>query len=102
MQRTRLIWAGIAGLLACAVIFLSLGMWLGGHPGDLPTRLQKIFVDKNERVRAQLIDQIHDGYYRQIPKRKLEQASLDGIVQSLHDRFSHYFTPEDSRLFSRS
>ncbi len=102
MQRTRLIWAGVACLLACAVLFVSLGMYLGGHPGDLPTRLQKLFVDKNERVRAQLIDEVQDSYYRKVPKSKLEQASLDGIVQSLGDRFSHYFTPAENKLFTRS
>jgi carboxyl-terminal processing protease len=102
MQRTRLIWAGVACLLACAVLFLSLGLWLGGHPGDLPTRLQKIFVDKNERVRAQLIDEIHNSYYKKIPKSNLEQASLDGIVRSLNDQFSHYFTPSENRLFTQS
>ena len=102
MQRTRFIWAGVACLVACALLFLSLGMWLGGHPGDLPTRLQKIFVAKDDRVRAQLIDEIHDSYYKDIPKSKLEQASLDGIVQSLHDRFSHYFTPAENKLFNKS
>src|SRR3954470_788760 len=102
MPRTRYVWAGIACLLGCAVVFLSLGMWLGGHPGKLPTGLQKAFVDKNERVRAQLIDEIRDSYYKPISKSKLEQASLDAIVQSLNDRFSHYFTPAESRLFTRS
>src|SRR3954447_23708108 len=102
MQRTRLIWAGVACLLACAVLFLALGLWLGGHPGDLPTGLQKVFVDKNERVRAQLIDDIQDSYFKSVPKSKLEQASLNGIVQSLGDRFSHYFTPAESRLFNKS
>src|SRR5437764_6057942 len=88
MQRTRFIWAGVACLVACAVLFLSLGMYLGGHPSDLPTRLQKIFVAKDDRVRAQLIKQIQESYYKKVPKSQLEQASLNGIVQSLHDRFS--------------
>src|SRR3954451_23646606 len=98
MRRTAL----IAPLVGCAVVFLALGLWLGGHPDKLPTRVQKIFVSKDERVRAQLIDQIEDNYYKKIPRSQLEQASIEGIVSSLHDQFSHYFTPSENKVFTKS
>jgi carboxyl-terminal processing protease len=98
MRRTAL----IAPLVACAVVFLALGLWLGGHPDNLPTRLQKIFVSKDERVRAQVIDQIQDNYYKKVSKSQLEQASIAGIVSSLHDQFSHYFTPSENKIFTKS
>jgi carboxyl-terminal processing protease len=102
MDRRRLALVAIPSFLACALVFLALGMWLGGHPGDLPSRLQKVFVSKDQRVRAQVIDEIQDNYYKKISKSALEQASIDGIVSSLHDRFSHYFTPQESKLFEQS
>jgi carboxyl-terminal processing protease len=102
MQRPRLVPAVVASLLACAVLFLALGLWLGGHPSHLPNGIRKAFVAKDERVRAQLIKEIQDSYYKKIPKSQLEQASLDGIVQSLHDRFSHYFTPGENKIFTKS
>ena len=102
MQRTRFIWAGVACLVACALLFLSLGLWLGGHPEHLPTGVQKVFVSKDERVRAQLIKEIQASYYKKVPKSQLEQASLDGIVSSLKDRFSHYFTPAENKIFNKS
>ena len=102
MQRTRFIWAGVACLVACALLFLSLGLWLGGHPEHLPTGIQKVFVSKDDRVRAQLVKEIQASYYKKVPKGQLEQASLDGIVQSLHDRFSHYFTPAENKIFNKS
>ena len=102
MDPRRLALAAIPCLIGCAVVFLALGMWLGGHPSDLPTGLQKAFVSKDVRVRAQVIDEIQDNYYKKIPRSRLEQASIDGIVNSLHDRFSHYFTPAENNLFNRS
>jgi C-terminal processing protease CtpA/Prc len=101
MERKRLIRVGIACLFACALVFLALGMWIGGHPADLPTAIQKIFVGENQRVRAQVIDDIQDSFYRKVPKGQLEEASIKGIVQSLHDPFSAYFTPKENKLFAQ-
>jgi carboxyl-terminal processing protease len=101
MERTRLIWALTAGLLGSALVFLALGMWLGGHPGDLPVGLQKIFVGEDQRVRSQVIDEIEDNYYKKVPKSQLEQASINGMVQSLRDPFSNYFTPQQNKVFEQ-
>jgi carboxyl-terminal processing protease len=101
MERRRLILAGIASLLGCAIVFLALGMWLGGHSGDLPVGLQKIFVGEDQRVREQVIDEIEDNYYKRVPKKALEQASINGVVESLHDPFSNYFTPQQNKLFEQ-
>src|SRR5437764_13796472 len=100
MQRTRTIWVGAACALVAAVVFLAVGMWIGGHPADLPTGLQKIFVGESQRVRAQVIDDIEDSFYKKVPKSQLEEASIKGIVASLHDPFSAYFTPKENNLFA--
>lgn len=81
---------------------LAAGLWLGGHPTLIPSSLRKPFVDKDTRVLAEAIDQVHDTYYRKIPRSALADASIKGIVASLHDRFSNYFTPKEYRGFKQS
>ena len=55
-----------------------------------------------DRTRAELIESINESFYKKVDRDKLEEASLDGIVRSLDDRFSYYFTPEETREFERA
>jgi carboxyl-terminal processing protease len=87
-------------LLAAAVAFTALGMWLGGHPGNLPGALRDVFVQPDSALRAQVIDTIERNFYRPVSERRLKDASLTGIVQSLHDPYSQYFTPQETKLFN--
>jgi carboxyl-terminal processing protease len=41
-------------------------------------------------------------FYKPVKKSGLEQASLKGIVSSLHDRYSEYFTPAEAKAFTQS
>jgi carboxyl-terminal processing protease len=86
--------------LACALVALAAGLWLGGHPGDLPEPIRDAFVDDDPALRAEVIDTIEDNYYRNVPN--LEERSLKAIVQSLHDPFSHYLTPQEAKAFQAS
>jgi carboxyl-terminal processing protease len=91
-----------AALAAVVVAALALGMWLGGHPEDLPEPLRDVFVDENVSLQAQATELIEDNYYRKVPERRLRDASLRGMVRSLRNRFSLYFTPEENKLFRES
>ena len=88
--------------LACALVALAAGLYLGGHPDTLPDDVRRVFVGDENAVRDQLIDAIEDGYYKKANREKLEQASLKGIVDSLKDPFSHYLTPAEAKLFRQS
>jgi carboxyl-terminal processing protease len=87
--------------LACTLVALTAGLWLGGHPEVLPDPLRDAFVDEDPAVRAELIDTIEDDFYRKVDTDKLEQQSLKGIVRALDDRFSNYLTPEEADQFRR-
>lgn len=87
-------------LLAAGLLALAAGLFLGGHPGLLPGFVRDAFVDEQVALQADVRDTIEDNYYKKVPARKLDDASLGGMVRSLHDRFSHYLTPEDYRVFS--
>ena len=87
--------------LACALLALSAGLWLGGHPESLPEPLRDAFVDEEPAVRAELIDAIEDDFIRKVDGHELEQQSLKGIVRALDDRFSSYLTPEEAAQFAQ-
>jgi carboxyl-terminal processing protease len=88
--------------LACALVALCGGLYLGGHPASLPGDIRKVFVKDENAVRDQLIEAIQDGYYKKSSRKQLEQASLKGIVSSLKDPFSHYLSPAEAKLFHES
>jgi len=90
----------VAIALACALVALAAGLWLGGHPGDLPDPIRNAFVDDDRAVRAEVLDTIEDNYYRKVPD--LEERSLKAIVRSLRDPFSHYLSPKEAKAFRAS
>src|ERR671936_768578 len=69
--------------------------------GALPDRVRDTFVSKDTRVRDELIDTIENNYYKKVPRSSLNTASLKGIVDSLNDRFSNYFTPRETKSFDQ-
>jgi carboxyl-terminal processing protease len=78
------------------------GIWLGGHPESLPGWVRDALVEDDRAVRAEIIEAIQDNYYRRVPERELDAASLKGIVQALEDPFSHYLTPGEAKQFQDS
>ena len=89
-------------LAASPPILLILGVWLGGHPEDLPQFARNAFVaDHETRVVSEAIDRIASDYYRPVAKGRLTDASVSGAVASLGDRFSHYLTPHEYSEFNQ-
>jgi carboxyl-terminal processing protease len=90
------------GVLAalCVLVALAAGLWLGGHPGDLPGPIRDTFVQDDRAVRAEIIDAIESNYYRPVNEKTLDDASLKGIVQALHDPYSTYLTSKEARQFN--
>jgi carboxyl-terminal processing protease len=92
---------GITAVVA-VLASLALGLYLGGHPSDLPEPLRDVFVDENTSVQAEATDYIQDNYYRSVTDLRLRDASLRGMVRSLNSRFSYYFTPRENALFRQA
>ncbi len=92
-------------LLALLLVPLALigGVYLGGHPSRLPGFARDRLVgDEDTRVVGEAIDEVRDSYYRVIPDRALADAAVKGVVKSLDDRFSNYFTPKEYAAFQMS
>jgi carboxyl-terminal processing protease len=94
----------IRTLIAVAVLAAALaaGLYLGGHPGDLPDPLRDAFVEENAALPSDAADLIDDNYAKKVSASQLRDGALRGMVDSLHDRFSHYFSPRENSLFRES
>jgi carboxyl-terminal processing protease len=87
--------------LALCLVLLACGIYLGAHPSGLPGFVRDPLVgDADTRVVGEAIDRVNDTYYREIPKKDLADQSVKGIVASLDDRFSNYFTPKEYKKFN--
>src|ERR1700733_8861389 len=91
----------LAVLAVALPILLVLGVYLGGHPEDLPGFARSAFVGDHEtRVVDEAISRIASDYYRPVTKSGLTNGSIAGAVASLKDRFSHYLSPREYREFN--
>jgi carboxyl-terminal processing protease len=95
--------SGFAAVLAATLLLaVGAGMWLGGHPENLPEPLRDVFVDETASLQAEAGDVIRDNFYRRVPERQLRDAALRGMVRSLRNPFSAYFTPREYDRFKES
>lgn len=90
------------GAIVAALAVLSAGLYLGGHPDRLPNFVRDAFVDENTDVQATAIDLIKDNYARKVSDTSLQNGSVRGMVDELHDRFSRYFTARERKVFEQS
>ncbi|HEX5309925.1 MAG TPA: S41 family peptidase [Solirubrobacteraceae bacterium] len=92
----------IAVLALLLPVLLVLGIWLGGHPGDLPAFARKALVaDNGSQVLGEAIERISHDYYRPVSKASLTSSSLSGLVSSLHDPYSEYLTRSEYKGFDQ-
>jgi len=99
--------AGRAAALAAALVaVLCGGLWLGGHPGELPLPLREAFVDDNAGLTAEASELIEGNYYRRVDAARLGDTALQGIVRGLRrrydDRFSQYLSPAALARFNEA
>jgi carboxyl-terminal processing protease len=95
--RRRLSWL----LLLLVPVALVGGIWLGGHPSELPGGVRDTLVaDSQGRLYDEAVDIIQRDYYRPIDGNSLLNTSLDAAVKGLDDRFSNYFSPKDYADFN--
>lgn len=85
-----------------ALLLLVGGIWLGGHPETLPGFARNALVSNNRALRAELINDIKDNFYKPVSSAKLDEGSLKGIVESLDDQFSNYLTPTETKQLKDS
>jgi carboxyl-terminal processing protease len=86
----------IAGIIAAVLVALVVGTYLGAHATWLPSPLKSSVVgDKQARLLHQVLNDIHSEYYRKVDSGQLTNSGLAAMIASLHDPFSHYFSPAE-------
>jgi carboxyl-terminal processing protease len=87
-------------LIVLLPVLLVAGIWLGGHPSNLPGFARDTLVaDEDAQVYEEAIDLIKRDYYRGVDRDELLDKSLGAAVKSLDDQFSNYFSPKDYSSF---
>jgi carboxyl-terminal processing protease len=96
------------GAVAFAVALIAFalgGIWLGGHPTELPGFLRDRLVGEPAGLTAEASELIEDNYFRQVDGAELSNSSLQGMVRELRqrhrDRFSEYFSPQNLESFTQ-
>jgi carboxyl-terminal processing protease len=97
---------GAVAFAVALVAFLAAGLYLGGHPRDLPEPLREIFVDEPSGLVAEAAEAIEGNYYRSVGPQELGNSSLQGMVRELRkrnkeDRYSEYFSEEKLESFNQ-
>jgi carboxyl-terminal processing protease len=95
----------VAFAAALAALFAA-GLYLGGHPRDLPEPLRDVFVEETGGLAAEAAEAIEGSYYRPVGGHELSNGSLQGMVRQLRrsneeDRYSEYFSPEALASFNQ-
>ncbi len=87
-----------------AVLALLLGIWLGGHPSNLPGPLRNSLAGdaRQTQLMRDAFDTIDEIYYRKVSRDQLLNEGIAGAVESLHDQFSHYFSPKTYAQFEHT
>lgn len=81
-------------------VLLIAGIWLGGHPSDLPGFARSVFVADNETISVnEAIDLVQHDYYRPVSKSTLASSSISGMLKSLHDPYSTYLSAKELQAF---
>jgi carboxyl-terminal processing protease len=89
----------LLGGIAVAIAALLTGIWLGGHPSDLPSPLRGgLFESRaSQPVTEQALNILTTRYYRPLSRSSLVDVGLSGMVASLDDPYSHYLDPHSYR-----
>ena len=96
--------------LFAVVVGLATGMWIGGHPENLPDAVSDVFVESSVAEGPSPSDEaaevISRKYFRETDPRDVQDYSIRGMVEKLrkvhNDRFSHYFDAEQLEDFNDS
>ena len=79
---------------------LLVGIWLGGHPGWIPSSIRGAFVDNpNGQIVNEELSLLSRDYYRPINRNQLVGKGLAAMVASLNDPYSHYYSPSAYKSF---
>lgn len=93
----------LIAILAVIAAFVG-GIYIGAYPNTpIVGGLKDIVApDRAEIPTDEVQSLIENEFYRKVPDSKLTNGSINGMVKSLNDKFSHYFDPEQNKEFEQA
>jgi carboxyl-terminal processing protease len=92
-------------LIAVLAVFAALivGVFIGANPDTAVVGgLSDVFKNQAAEVPTDQVQSlIEDDYYRKVPDDKLTNGSINGMVKTLKDPYTHYFDPEQNKQFEQ-
>jgi carboxyl-terminal processing protease len=89
-----------AARIVGTLVVLLIGVWLGGHPGWVPSPLRGALVDNSDgRLLHEALDVLSRDYYRRVDRSLLVNRGIAAAVASLNDPYSRYYNPAQYRTF---
>jgi carboxyl-terminal processing protease len=84
-----------------ALAILVVGVWLGGHPGWIPSGIRGTFNNEGRTGQfvQSVLNTVQANFYRKVSVTKLANAGLGAAVASLGDPYTHYYSPSEYRAF---
>jgi carboxyl-terminal processing protease len=92
----------LIAILALCAAFAG-GIFIGANPNTPVVGGLKDVVapDAAEVQTDQVQSLIENEYYRKVPESKLVNGSINGMVKSLNDPYTHYFDAEQNKAFEQ-
>lgn len=86
------------------VTALAAGIYIGANPNTPVVGGLKDLVapDQVEISTDQVQSLIENEFYKKVPDSRVTNGSINGMVESLDDKFSHYFDPEQNKAFEQA
>lgn len=89
--------------VVAAVLLLVAGIWLGGHPSDLPAFMRSAFVSGSQNTTVdQALSVIEQDYFHRLDVSKLDNGAISGAIASLQDPYADYQTAAEFRSFGKA
>ena len=82
---------------------LAAGIYIGANP-DTPVvgGLKGVVAPEKSTISTKQVQSlIEQDYYKKIPGQTLTNGSINGMVKSLNDPYSHYFDPQQNKEFEQ-
>jgi carboxyl-terminal processing protease len=105
-MRRRRILAVAAAIVVLLAAFVG-GVVVGGHAEAtgltrLPEPLRGFVLgDSGEALASQVLDVLEGEYYEPIDARRLDQSSVEAMIEALGDPYTDYLSPEELEALRR-
>ena len=87
----------------CVAVAFLVGIVAGGQVDWIRDRVDDVFGNESHDATSQAIDVIDKDYFHEVDPKQLESTSIRSLVEDIkkryHDRFSHYFSPDEYQRF---